>query len=367
VDDATGSPQVQDNGLGFVPRTPARALDTRSPGPGDAAGAVGERRTVSIDVASLVPPDAGAVVLSVTAVDSCAAGYLTVFACGARPPTSNLNFVPGRTTAGLAISPMTLGRVCVFASARTDIVIDVIGAFTPNGDGFHPLTPTRWVDTRSGVAQLSTLRGERGAPSETQIALRGVGAIPVDASAVWLNLTIADPAADTVFVAYPGPCGTAPLASNVNARAQHSMASAVLVGLGPDGSVCVRTYSGRAQIVADVAGWFAPGAGGLHYRAVPPVRLLDSRDRGGGATTAPQSVHLDDVAVLNVAVTGSTSAGYVAVQPCSSNNVSSLINTVPNEATANVIAVGGDGAGLVCAVANVPSFLVVDQIAVFAP
>jgi hypothetical protein len=131
--------------------------------------------------------------------------------------------------------------------------------------------------------------------------------------------------------------------------------------------VCVRTSSGRAQIVVDVAGWFAPGSGGLQYRAVTPVRLLDSREGGGGATTAPKPVHVDNVAVLNVTAAGSTGAGYVAVEPCASTNVSSLINTEPNEATANVIAVGGDAAGTVCAAANVPSFLVIDQVAAFAP
>jgi len=362
VDDLSTVPAEPPRGLGFVPRTPARVLDTRG---ADVAGNVGERRTMSIDVGPLVPPDSGAVALSVTAVDGCAPGYLTVFACGARPPTSNLNYVPGRTTAGLAITPMSLGHVCVFASTRTDIVIDVIGAFTPGGDGFHPIAPTRWVDTRTGSAQLAELRGERGALSETQIALRGVGSIPTEATAVWLNLTIADPVTDTVFQAYPGPCGSPPLTSNVNARPQHSMASADLVGLGPDGSVCVRTYSGRAQIVVDVAGWFGPGRDGLRYRAIQPLRLLDSREGDGGATTAAQAVHVTDVAVLNVTVTGSAGAGYVAVEPCTSQNISSLINTVPNEATANVIAVGGDAAGTVCASASVPSHLVIDQVAAF--
>src|SRR4051794_23679457 len=153
---------------------------------------------------------------------------------------------------------MALGRVCIYASTRTDLVVDVIGSFTPTGDGFHPMPPTRWVDTRTGAAQLTELRGERDAAAETKIALGGVGAIPKEVTAVWLNLTIVDPASETVFQAYPGPCGSPPLASNVNARPQHSMASAVLVGVGADGSVCVRTYSGRAQVVVDVAGWFAP-------------------------------------------------------------------------------------------------------------
>ena len=56
-------------------------------------------------------PMPSATVFSVTAADSCAAGFLTVFACGGRPPTSNINYEVGRTTAGLAITPMTAGKV----------------------------------------------------------------------------------------------------------------------------------------------------------------------------------------------------------------------------------------------------------------
>jgi len=369
LDAGTGTASLVPGGLGFVPRVPARVMDTRVPGFNGAVGVgnIGDGRTMSVDVGALIAPDAGAVVVSVTAVDSCAAGYLTIYGCGERPPTSNVNYLPGRTTAGLAITPMLRGWICVYASSRTDLVIDVIGAFTPGGDGFHPMTPTRWVDTRSGAAQLSNVRGERAALSETQIAVRGVGAVPADATAVWLNLTVADPATETVLAAYPGPCGSPPLASNVNARPLHAMASAVLVGVGADGSVCVRTYAGRAQIVVDVAGWFAPGAGGLRYRAVAPQRLLDGRERGAPATTAAQTVSIDGVAVLNVTVTDSTGAGYVAVSPCGSNVVSSLINTVPNETTANMTAVDGDAAGNVCAVASVASHLIIDQVAVFAP
>lgn len=367
VDPGTGAPSDVPGGLGFVPRTPARVLDTRVAGlnGGVGSGNIGDGRTMAIDVATLVPADAGAAVLSVTAVDSCAAGYLTIYGCGLRPSTSNVNYVPGRTTAGLAITPLTRGWVCVYASRRTDLVIDVIGAFTSGGDGFHPLAPIRWVDTRGG-GQLSDLRGRRAAPGETQIAMRGVGAIPAEATAVWLNLTIADPASDTVLAAYPGPCGSAPLASNVNARSRHAMASAVLVGIGPDGSVCVRTFAGEADVVVDVAGFFAPG-GGLRYRTIEPRRLLDGRDRGAVATTVGQTVSIDGVAVLNVAVTGSVGSGHATVSPCGSNNVSSLVNTAPNEATANVIAVGGDAAGNVCAAASVPSYLIIDQVAVFAP
>ncbi len=342
-------------------------LDTRDPTLGGASGKLGAGRTVSIDVGTIVPGDAVAAVLSVTATSSCLAGYLTVFACGARPPTSNINYELDRTTAGLAITPMTSGTVCIFSSAATDVVVDVMGAFTPDGDRFHPMTPTRWIDTRGGQVQLAKITGARTAPTETQLAMRGQAAIPAGATAVWLNLTVADPTVSTVLTAYPGPCGSPPLSSNVNARPQHSTASSVLVGVGPDGSVCVLTYSGSSQIVVDVAGWFGPGPGGLAYRPVEPVRLLDTRLNGGKPINTETPLHVDGVYVLNAVAVDSSAPGYVTVRPCGSPLISSLINTAPAEDTANVTAVGGDASGNVCVRSSILSHLVVDHVATFAP
>jgi hypothetical protein len=367
VDSGTTVASAPTAGSGFVPMAPRRVLDTRDPALGGASGMLGAGRTVSIDVSKIVPADAVAAVLSVTATGSCLPGFLTVFACGARPPTSNINYEVGRTTAGVAITPLTSGQACIFASNATDVVVDVMGAFTPGGDRFHPMTPTRWLDTRGGAVQLGEIIGVRAAPIETQLMMRGQGGVPQDATAVWLNLTVADPTAATVLTAYPGPCGSPPLSSNVNARPQHSTASSVLVGIGSDGTVCVRTFSGSSQIVVDVAGWFGPGADGLSYRPSAPARLLDTRLNGGQPTIADTPVHVDAVSVLNVIAVDSTALGFVTVRPCSSAVVSSLINTSPAEDTANLIAVGGDASGNLCVRSNVKSQLVVDQVATFAP
>jgi hypothetical protein len=361
------NPDLSPEAAGFVPLEPRRVLDTRDPTLGGSAGMLGAGRTVAIDLSEIVPNDAEAAVLSVTATAGCIPGYLTVFGCGALPPTSNVNYEVGRTTAGLAITPLTDGRACIFASGATDVIVDVMGAFTPDGDRFHPMNPTRWIDTRGGAVQLQQINGVRAAPAQTQLAMRGQGSIPDEATAVWLNLTVADPTASTVLTAYPGPCGTPPLSSNVNARPQRSTASSVLVGIGDDGSVCVLTYSGSSHIVVDVAGWFGPGQGGLAYRPHESVRLLDTRLNGGRPTNADTPVHTDAVSVLNVAAVDSAALGYVTVRPCGSTLVSSLVNTTAGEDTANVIAVGGDASGNVCVRSNINSHLVVDQVATFAP
>ena len=358
---------AQGGRYGFVPIEPVRVLDTRDPALGGANGMLAQDRTLRVDVADVVPADAVSAVLTVTAVDSCADGYLVVHECGGRPPTSNVNYVVGRNTAGVAFAPLVDGAFCVYAYTSTDVVIDVTGSFTPGGADFHSMTPTRLVDSRSGPAVLTGVVGEKTAPAETEIAVAGVAGIPANATAAWLNLTIADPTADTVLGAYPGPCGASRGTSSVNARTARSAASAVLVGIGSNGTVCVRTFAGRSHIVTDIAGWFGPGAGGLRYSPITPTRLLDTRADGGPMSSDEQRVSPGGVAVLNVAADDSSVPGFVTVKPCDAAGVSSLLNTVPTEVVANVGVVAPGTGGQVCLDPSASSDLVVDQVARFVP
>ena len=106
-------------------QTPRRVLDTR-----DGAGEVAAGRAVAVDVGA----DVAGAALNVTAVLPRAKGYLTVWparddgtcAPDDRPIASNLNFAAGQVVANLAVTETsTAGRVCVFAFARTHLVVDV--------------------------------------------------------------------------------------------------------------------------------------------------------------------------------------------------------------------------------------------------
>ena len=352
---------------GYVARTPVRVLDTRDPSLGGGSGKVGRSRTVTIDVSAAVPANATAAVMTVTAADPCGAGFLTIFACGTRPETSNINDERGRDTAGMVISALDHGRVCIHSYSATDLVVDVVGAFVPGGAGFHPVTPTRFVDTRGLTALLPTAGRARTTGADTRVQIAGIGDVPSTATAVWLNLTVADPTAATVLLAYPGPCGSPPNASTVNARPGRSAASSAIVGLGPDGSICVRSVAGSSAVVVDVAGWFGPGAGGLLYRQHVPTRLLDTRP---GATAAPSTVvslAIPGTAVLNVTAADSTALGYLTVRPCDSGATSSLVNTAAGENTANLTAVGPGADGRICTTPYSPTHVVVDSFGDFVP
>ena len=87
--------------------------------------------------------DASAVSLNLISTRSSDNGYLTVYPCGgAVPEVSSLNFTAGQDATNLAT--VKLGsdrRVCVLASARTDVVVDVFGVMNaPPGSPLERLS-----------------------------------------------------------------------------------------------------------------------------------------------------------------------------------------------------------------------------------
>jgi hypothetical protein len=96
--------------------------------------------------------------------------------------------------------------------------------------------------------------------------------VPVDASAVVLNLTATNPAADGYLSIYP--CGQpAPNASNVNYLTGQTVPNLTVTKVGAGGRVCVTSYT-TADVIADLAGWYPAGA---DYTPIQPLRILDTR------------------------------------------------------------------------------------------
>jgi hypothetical protein len=124
---------------------PVRVLDTRRPG----GAPVGAGSTTVIDVAAAgIAPGAGGVLANLTATQSAADGFLTVFPCAAGlPVASNLNVTATRDVANFVlVQPDPAGHVCVFSSTATHVVVDIVGAM---GDTFSGQTPQRLLDTRA--------------------------------------------------------------------------------------------------------------------------------------------------------------------------------------------------------------------------
>lgn len=353
---------------GFDGRDPVRVLDTRDPAKGGQSGKLGAGRAVAIALDDVLPSDTVAAALTVTAVDPCRDGYLTVYPCGSMPTASNVNYVAMRTTASLAVSLLSERDVCVYSSAATDVVVDVLGGFSPGGDLFHPIAPTRWVDTRGGAAVVASDPGARTDGQEITVPIAGRGGVPAGADAVLINLTTAGSVGSTAVAAYPGPCGGPPGTSTVNVSTGRDGASGAIVRLGDEGSLCLSTFSGGGHVIMDVAGWFGPGAGGLALRASTPERLADTRQQGPArAAGTPVEVAIAAPSMLSVAVVEGAASGWAAAKPCDVTAMSSLVNTIVGEPMANATALAPDVNDKICVSASMAAHVIVDRTGTFVP
>jgi hypothetical protein len=122
---------------GFVPAgaegldtiAPSRLFDSRE------GARLGPAGMVEIQVTGRagVPAGADAALLNVAVIEPDDAGYITLWPCGARPRTSNLNHAPGTLVrANNALTQLSPdGTVCAFSRAGADLVVDVNGWLDP--------------------------------------------------------------------------------------------------------------------------------------------------------------------------------------------------------------------------------------------
>jgi hypothetical protein len=112
----------------LMPTDVVRFLDTRTAGTPVAAGSVTE---IVVAGRGNVSAGATAAVLNVTVDQPSAAGFLTVYRCGTSTPNaSNVNFSAGQTTANsVTVSVGTNGKVCVYSSSSTQLIVDVDASF----------------------------------------------------------------------------------------------------------------------------------------------------------------------------------------------------------------------------------------------
>ena len=109
------------------------SLATRlSPATGDIAlPIIGQTLTNSGGIDLIVPANASAVALNVTAVTPTSAGFITVWPCGVeRPLASHLNYsANGVVPNGVIASIGANGGVCFYSQAETDLIVDIAGWF----------------------------------------------------------------------------------------------------------------------------------------------------------------------------------------------------------------------------------------------
>jgi hypothetical protein len=307
--------------------TPSRILDTRS-GLGHTADPVSQgdgwngfepnpfkradsqaNHEVQITGQGGVPlHGVSSVVLNVTAVGPTNTSYLTVYPKPARtaifddessflntPTASNLNFTAGQTVANLVTVKVGAGgKVRLYNNTgSTHVLFDVVGWYDSGqvaGDGFTGLTPKRLLDTRNATGGPMQ---KFGAGETRQLAVTGgTTTVPVNASAVVLNLTATNTSTTSHVTAWPFGV-IKPGVSNINVNCCETRPNLAIVKVGTNGQISLFNNAGTIDLLADVVGYFTPGSG-AKFTATNPTRILDSRFGIGlsGAWTGPQSRNL---------------------------------------------------------------------------
>ncbi|MHB1575706.1 MAG: C39 family peptidase [Candidatus Dormibacteria bacterium] len=262
---------------------------------------------------------------------------------------------PVRTT--LTFSAYLLVAFALAALGVRVGLVSGVSAASSAGAAYFPLSPRRLLDTRSQGGALG--------PGQTMaLQIAGTDAVPADASAVVLNVTVTDPTSAGFLSVYPQGAAR-PEVSNLNWTAGETLANLVLVSLG-NGGVTIYNQSGATEVVVDLQGYFAPpsGSGSGEYVPVAPSRIADTRAGSGepysGSTLGPQQTL--DVAVagqggipssgaaavvLNVTAVGTTANSFLSIYPAGqANPKTSTLNWTAGSTVANrvVVPLGAGGA-----------------------
>jgi len=286
------------SGSTFNGATPQRLVDSRNGTGVSATGPISPTAPVEIQISGInvttsagasatIPTNLVAASLNVTAVNPAGSGFVTVWPCDAsRPLSSNLNFTPGVVIANGVIAPVSSdGKVCLYSSTNTDIVVDIAGWF--EGTEFRGATPLRLTDTRDGTGGTT---GPITSNDELKVSIAGAvlsvagtpETVPQSATAAALNVTVVNPTEAGFLTVWP--CGVErPLASSLNYVKDDVIANNVIASIGASGEICVYSSS-PTHVVVDIAGYFSGMS--QDFVGTTPKRLVDTRSNFGSGPAA---------------------------------------------------------------------------------
>ena len=277
-------PHVPPSPGGFTPVAPVRVLDPHVLTP---------QGRVIVHVAGQggVPPNAGAVLLSISVIAPGAAGSVVAHPNGsAVPALAHVSFTAGANAQGLVAVPLGGGAVDLNnrSSGLVNVAADVVGYFRFGGKvtagEFVPVPPGQVLGGAGGTpAQVAA-----GGAATVRVA--GVAGVPRDAAAVLVNLT----ATGAGSLAAYRHGAVRPLRADALAMPGVAASTQAVVQVGEDGSIDLFNDStGTARALAHVVGYYRGGTpvatGALASRQ--PDMALDTRDGSGTAQAGPVPPH----------------------------------------------------------------------------
>jgi hypothetical protein len=206
-------------------------------------------------------------------------------------------------------TPLWRSRYAAFGAAVAvtlsggAIAVTMAAGSDPAPSSFVPITPCRIMDTRAdsvvGVRNTPLL-GDQPYTIQVQ-GTNGNCTIPVEATAVNMNVTSVNPTSTGFLTIWPST-SERPLASSLNWLAgQGATPNSVNAAIGSTGQISFSINAGSVDLVADVTGYFVPGAAG------------PKGDKGDPGVTPLSG--FQDVLVLSSAAMPGAEANGVAVCP----------------------------------------------------
>ena len=256
----------------------------------------------------------------------------------------------------------------------TDIALRLNSAIPVSVNG---VTPSRLFDTRVGSPQGSIVvdKTTYGGSKELRVKVAGVSGLPeYGIGAATINLTVTDPDDTGYITVYP--CGTRPLASNMNYVFDQTVSTSVTTAVSPTGEICVYS-SAQTNLIADINSWSAPNAG---YAPLTPQRLVDTRALSPqGAITVVKKKYGTDSELrvkvagaaglpgarigsvsLNVTVTEPETEGFITVYPCGTRPLASHLNFVADQTISASVTSPVSADGEICIYSSSPTNLIAD-------
>jgi hypothetical protein len=231
---------------------------------------------------------------------------------------------------------------------------------------YHPVTPFRLADTRSGSG--FPLAGQTvGSGGTATVPVATVDGVPGNATAAVLNVTTTNGTVSSFLTAFPTG-SVQPQTSNLNFVAGQTVANLVTVPLGTGGAVTIFNHAGTTDVIVDLEGYMAPGAGGAGaaglLNSLAPSRIADTRSGSGSPNAGqtlvggtPLAIQVDGVGgvpatgvsavVLNVTAADGNVPGFLTAyaadgtRPTASNLNYSAGQVVPNRVIVPVSAATG--------------------------
>jgi hypothetical protein len=225
-------------------------------------------------------------------------------------------------------------------------------SFTTVGDFYTPVSPTRILDTRSGLGTATGTAAKVPANGTVRLKVAGTGPLPATGiDAVALNVTVANPGAGGYITVYPDGIAK-PTVSNLNFTAGQAIPNTVIVKVSADGYIDLTNGSGgTVNLVADVQGYYGMD-GSSGFRTVTPTRLLDTRaSKSTIAANGTAKVYFGSytgatAVTVNLTAVNAKQGGYLTAYPDGSSiPKASNVNFAAGQITQNeaIVKVGADG------------------------